>query len=120
MVAGGILYPRLGMPTRDANVGLPFHGLCDKVPSMSILEIVMMICFGVAWPFSIHRSWTSGKTGGKSVWFLIIILAGYTAGIANKLFNHFDNVIYLYCLNMAMVFVDTLLWFRNKKSERNS
>jgi len=101
---------------------LSLQGGCGTLtmPPMSILEIIMMICFGVAWPFSIYRSLTSGKTGGKSVGFLFVVLAGYAAGIANKLFNRFDNVIYLYILNMAMVFVDTLLWFRNKKRERNS
>ena len=90
------------------------------MPPMSVFEIAMLICFGAAWPFSIHRSWTSGKTGGKSVGFLLIILVGYAAGIANKLFYHFDNVIYLYILNMLMVSVDTVLWFRNKKREKNS
>lgn len=87
---------------------------------MSIFEIIMLVCFGAAWPFSIYRSYTSGKTGGKSVFFLIIILAGYVAGIANKLFYRFDNVVYLYALNFAMVAIDTGLWFRNKKREKNS
>lgn len=87
---------------------------------MSIYEIIMLICFGAAWPFSIYRSYTSNTTGGKSVFFLFIILFGYAAGIANKLFYRFDNVIYLYCLNLTMVFCDTLLWFRNKKRETSS
>ena len=85
---------------------------------MSIFEIIMLICFGAAWPFSIHRSWTSGRTNGKSVGFLLVILAGYISGIANKLFYHFDDVIYLYVLNMIMVSVDTVLWFRNRKREK--
>jgi hypothetical protein len=84
---------------------------------MSIFEIIMLICFGAAWPFSIYRSAKSGKNGGKSVWFLVVILVGYASGIANKLFNRYDNVIYLYCLNMVMVFIDILLWLRNQKRE---
>ena len=87
---------------------------------MSIFEIIMLVCFGAAWPFSIYRSYTSGKTGGKSLFFLIIVLVGYVAGIANKLFYRFDNVVYLYGLNFAMVSIDTALWFRNKKREKNS
>lgn len=87
---------------------------------MSIFEIIMLVCFGAAWPFSIYRSYTSGKTGGKSLFFLIIVLTGYVAGIANKLFYRFDNVVYLYALNFAMVSIDTALWFRNKKREKNS
>jgi len=87
---------------------------------MSIFEIIMLLCFGAAWPFSIYKSYTSGKTGGKSVFFLLILLVGYVCGIANKLFYHFDNVIYLYGLNMVMVGIDTVLWFRNKKKEKAS
>ena len=87
---------------------------------MSIFEIIMLLCFGAAWPFSIYKSYTSGKTGGKSVFFLIILLLGYASGIANKLFYHFDNVVYLYGLNMVMVGIDTILWFRNKKKEKTS
>ncbi len=84
---------------------------------MSIFEIGMLVCFGIAWPFSILRSIRSKSTGGKSVGFLFVILAGYVSGIANKLFYHFDNVIYLYILNFAMVLTDTILWFRNKRRE---
>ncbi|MGB4587393.1 MAG: hypothetical protein WBH66_10155 [Rectinemataceae bacterium] len=87
---------------------------------MSILEIIMLLCFGAAWPFSIYRSWKSSTTGGKSVFFLLIIILGYAAGIANKLLYRFDNVLYLYCLNLLMVLIDTILWFRNKKKEKNS
>lgn len=84
---------------------------------MSIFEIGMLVCFGIAWPFSILRSIRSKSTGGKSVGFLFVILAGYVSGIANKLFFRFDNVIYLYILNFAMVLIDTVLWFRNKRRE---
>lgn len=88
-----------------------------KLGPMSIFEIIMLLCFGAAWPFSIYRSYTSGTTGGKSVVFLIVLLFGYASGIANKLLLHFDNVVYLYVLNMVMVGIDTALWFRNKKKE---
>lgn len=92
----------------------------DRVLPMSIFEIIMLICFGAAWPFSIYRSLTSKKTAGKSVGFLFIVLAGYVAGIANKLFFRFDNVIYLYILNLLMVATDTVLWFRNRAREKRS
>jgi len=85
---------------------------------MSIFEIIMLLCFGAAWPFSIYRSYRSRRTGGKSVAFLFIVLVGYIAGIANKLFYRFDNVIYLYGLNLTMVAIDTILWFRNRRLER--
>ncbi len=87
---------------------------------MSIFEVIMLLCFGAAWPFSIYRSLKSGSTGGKSVFFLFIVLVGYAAGILNKLLYNFDFVIYLYCLNALMVGTDTFLWFRNRRRERNS
>ena len=82
---------------------------------MSIFEMIMLICFGAAWPLSIYKSYTSRSIAGKSVFFLVVIMIGYVAGIMNKLFYNYDWVIYLYILNLAMVFTDTMLYFRNLK-----
>ncbi len=87
---------------------------------MSIFEIIMLLCFGFAWPFSIYKSYKSKSVAGKSLLFLIVILIGYAAGIMNKLFYHFDNVIYLYMLNMGMVTIDMILYLRNQKLSRDS
>ena len=80
---------------------------------MSVFEIIMLVCFGAAWPVSIWKSYTSRQTGGKSLGFLIIILVGYVAGIVHKLLHSNDAVIYLYILNALMVSVDIGLYFRN-------
>jgi len=80
---------------------------------MSIFEIIMLVCFGAAWPFSIYRSYTSRSIQGKSLFFLIILLCGYTSGILHKIFYNPDNVIFLYILNLIMIGLDTLLYFRN-------
>lgn len=82
---------------------------------MSIFEIIMLICFGAAWPLSIYKSYTSRSTEGKSVSFLIVILIGYVAGIMNKIFNQYDAVVYLYLLNFIMVLTDLLIYFRNSR-----
>lgn len=82
---------------------------------MSIFEIIMLICFGAAWPFSIYKSYKSKSTQGKSALFLVIILIGYAAGILNKFFYNFDNVVYLYALNMIMVALDLVLYMRNQR-----
>lgn len=79
-----------------------------------IFEIIMLLCFGAAWPVSIYKSYTSRTTAGKSVIFLIIVLIGYIAGILHKVFNSFDFVIWLYVMNAAMVSVDILLYVRNR------
>lgn len=85
---------------------------------MSIWEAIMLLCFGAAWPFSIMRSYRSRTTNGKSIVFLLVLIAGYMAGIANKLLYHYDAVLYLYVLNLCMVSVDAVLWFRNRRMER--
>ena len=87
---------------------------------MSILEIIMLLCFGAAWPFSIIRSIKSKSTQGKSVFFLIILIIGYIAGIANKLLYSNDIVVYLYVLNLIMVSTDAMLWVRNRHIEKHS
>lgn len=82
---------------------------------MSIFEILMLLCFGAAWPFSIFKSYTSRQIAGKSVLFLVVVFCGYVAGVVHKLVYSFDYVIYLYVLNGLMVFTDILLYFRNKR-----
>lgn len=74
----------------------------------------MLLCFGSAWPISIYKSYISGENSGKSVLFLFIVLSGYMAGIMNKIFYSYDNVIWLYVLNALMVATDILLYYRNK------
>ncbi|MBF0464213.1 MAG: hypothetical protein HQK88_17035 [Nitrospirae bacterium] len=85
---------------------------------MSIFEILMLICFGAAWPCSIYKSCKAGKNDGKSIHFLVIVLLGYISGFIHKLLYNFDYVIYLYVLNGTMVLIDILLYVKNagKKS----
>ncbi|MCL2485817.1 MAG: hypothetical protein FWF00_02130 [Endomicrobia bacterium] len=80
---------------------------------MSIFEAIMMICFGFAWPFSIYKSYKSRSNKGKSLWFLVIVIIGYSCGIIHKVFYNFDFVIILYSLNFALVLTDSGLYFRN-------
>lgn len=86
---------------------------------MSIFEIIMLICFGAAWPVSIYKTYTSKSTAGKSVIFLIVIMVGYVAGIIHKFFYSQDWVIFLYMLNLTMVFTDTMLFLRNSRLYKN-
>jgi len=81
---------------------------------MSIFEIIMLLCFGLAWPFSIYKSWKTRAVGSKSLIFLVALLIGYIAGILHKLFFAFDGVIFLYALNGTMVGIDIGLYIRNK------
>lgn len=85
---------------------------------MSIYEIVMLICFGAAWPFSIYKSLKSKSTKGKSSLFMIVLIIGYVFGILNKLLVKYDYVIYLYIINAVMVGIDLILFYKNRALEK--
>ena len=82
---------------------------------LSPLEILMLLCFGAAWPFSIYRSIKSRSVEGKSLFFLLVVLVGYLAGVLHKILYRFDNVVYLYALNGCMVLADIALYLRNRR-----
>lgn len=81
---------------------------------MSIFEITMLVCFGLAWPFSIYKSWKTREIGSKSFIFLLALLVGYVAGILHKIFYDLDGVVFLYGLNGVMVLIDMILYLRNR------
>ena len=95
-----------------------------------ILEIIMVVSFGVSWPFNVVKSYKARTRKGKSLVFLLCILFGYVAGILSKFLNpEFDfaskwYVVFFYILNFIMVAIDTVLYYRNfkldKKAERNN
>ena len=84
---------------------------------MSPFEILMLVCFGSAWPFSIYKSWTTRRVGSKSLIFLFALFIGYVAGVLHKVFYLYDGVIVLYALNGTMVAIDIVLYFRNRYFE---
>ena len=79
-----------------------------------IFEVLMLICFGISWPFNISKSWKSRTAKGKSLLFELCIVVGYLCGIAGKFMT--DNVTYVvavYVLDVAMVCIDIILTLRN-------
>ena len=58
--------------------------LLEHILSAQLFEALMMICFGVSWPVAIYKTVRTKRTEGKSFLFLLLILAGYLAGIAAK------------------------------------
>lgn len=89
----------------------------EDTMDVSIFEIVMLLCFGAVWPFSIYTSYTSRSNAGKSIVFLFVILVGYGAGCVHKMLYHFDPVIFLYAFNGSLISVDIALYFRNAASD---
>lgn len=86
---------------------------------VTVFESIMLICFGLSWPISVYKSYTSGSTKGKSVWFTFAIIIGYIAGIIGKIIGkNINYVLVLYFINLAFVLVDLCLYYRNRKRER--
>ncbi len=86
---------------------------------VTVLESVMLICFGISWPVSVYKSWTSKSTKGKSLVFMLAIIVGYAAGIMGKILGgQINYVLALYLVNVTFVTVDLALYFVNKGRER--
>lgn len=89
--------------------------------AVSVCETVMLVCFGLSWPLSVYKSFTSRSTKGKSLLFTIAIILGYTAGIVGKICGgNINYVLALYFINLAFVSVDLALYFINRKRERRA
>ncbi len=84
----------------------------------SIFEMIMLLCFGAAWPAAIHKSWVSRTARGKSLLFLVIVFCGYCSGIAFKITGNLDKVVFLYAFNASLVCVDLVLYVRNARLDR--
>ena len=80
---------------------------------MSIFEIIILLCFASACPFSIYKSYTSRQTAGKSLLFMYTIEIGYIAGMSHKFVYNMDGVFYLYLFNFSLVLIDIGLYYRN-------
>ena len=87
-----------------------------------ILEIIMILSFGASWPLNVIKSYKARTAKGKSLGFLLLIFFGYVAGILSKFLNpvymaEFSTkwyVLIFYFINIFMVSVDIILYFRNK------
>jgi len=78
--------------------------------------MVMLICFGLSWPFNIMKSSRSRTAKGKSLVFEPFIIAGYVCGLAGKLISgQVTYVVAFYVLDIAMVSVDYALTLRNHR-----
>ena len=84
-----------------------------------ILEIIMVVSFGISWPLNVIKSYQARSTKGKNLWFLMLIFFGYICGIASKLTadSYKWYVLFFYVLNFIMVGIDLLLYWRNYRLE---
>lgn len=83
------------------------------------LEALMLISFGVSWPFSISKSIKSRTNKGKSIIFMIFVLFGYICGISAKLISgHITYVLAFYIIDFLLVATDACIYLRNSKYDR--
>lgn len=91
-----------------------------------LLEITMIISFGISWPMNVIKSFKARTAKGKSLSFLCLIFFGYIAGIASKFINPVYMasiaekwyVLFFYFLNLIMVGADICLYARNCRLDK--
>jgi len=85
----------------------------------SFFEMLMVVSFGFAWPLNIIKAWKVRTAKGTSLMFLLVILAGYIFGICAKFIgNNLNYVLVFYFINFFMVGTNTILYFRNRKLDK--
>lgn len=91
----------------------------------SILETVMLVCFGFSWPLNVIKAYKAKTARGTSLPFILLIITGYIAGIAAKIITgQINYVLIAYIVNLSIVSLNILIYFRNysidKKSQQES
>ena len=85
----------------------------------SIFESIMLICFGLSWPLNVVKAYRARTARGTSLPFILLIITGYIAGIIAKLVaGQVNYVLIVYLLNLAIVSVNVLVYFRNVSLDR--
>ena len=80
----------------------------------SILETVMLVCFGFSWPLNVIKTYRAKTAKGTSLLFILLIITGYIAGISAKLISgQINYVLIAYILNLAIVSLNVIVYFRN-------
>lgn len=80
----------------------------------SILETVMLICFGFSWPLNVIKAYKAKTAKGTSLPFILLIITGYIAGIAAKVITgQINYVLIAYIVNLAIVSINIVIYFRN-------
>ena len=80
----------------------------------SILETVMLVCFGFSWPLNVMKAYKAKTAKGTSLPFILLIVAGYVAGITAKVItDQINYVLIAYIVNLAIVSLNIVIYFRN-------
>lgn len=97
-----------------------------------IMEMLMVVCFGISWPLNIIKAWKSRTAKGTSVLFYSFIWIGYVFAMIGKFVLIEENapqpwynivpwyVMFFYVINIIMVSAGIAICFRNKLMDRHA
>ncbi len=81
----------------------------------SVLEAIMLICFGFSWPMNVIKAVKARSAKSMSLPFILLIISGYIAGISAKIISGQVNfVLLVYFINLIIVSLNLAVYFRNK------
>ena len=95
-----------------------------------IMEMLMVVCFGVSWPLNIAKAWKARTAKGTSVLFYFFIWIGYVFAIIGKFIliayyapQHWYvtvkwYVMFFYIVNTLMVTCGILIYYRNRALDK--
>lgn len=97
----------------------------------SIMEALMVVCFGISWPLNIVKAWKAHTAKGTSILFYFFIWIGYVFALIGKFIKICNSsepwfqivpwyVMFFYVLNILMVSAGILIYFRNKIADKNA
>ena len=87
----------------------------------SIFETVMLLCFGFSWPMNLIKAYNAKTAKGTSLPFILLIIIGYVAGITAKIVTGQTNyVLAAYVLNLAIVLLNLVIYFRNSTLDKKN
>lgn len=98
----------------------------------SIMETLMVVCFGISWPLNIVKAWKSRSAKGISLPFYSLIWIGYIFALVGKFVLIANNagqpwyvtvhwyVMFFYFVNIIMVSIGIATYFRNKVYDSKS
>ncbi len=86
-----------------------------------VLEAVMLICFGLSWPISLIKNIKLKCAKSMNLYFTLLIITGYLAGISAKIINgQFNYVFAIYLLNLAIVSGNVVVYFINRGYDKKN
>ena len=87
----------------------------------SILETLMLICFGFSWPLNVIKAYKAKTAKGMSLPFILLIISGYIAGISAKIISgQINYVLLVYILNLAIVSLNVFIFIRNVSLDKKN